>query len=203
MHITLTPSLLLLSIFTYSSAALIRQQGFQNSLEFSVDKEPPISATAAADFKTFVQSPVFALPSHLASPDSEDTTLTSQPSSTIAIDRRDDAVTNFAEQVNPRNLREGGFNMATWSPTAFAVLAGLTPFETPTPLPSITANPTFSEEFMTPTTTFTTTIMYSTIYYTVRDVARGESSTTTVPLSRAPPQTLQTITASPALASGT
>ncbi|KAJ8067122.1 hypothetical protein OCU04_004497 [Sclerotinia nivalis] len=185
MHIILTHSLILLGIFTYSSAALVRQQtsrlplteGFQNNLGFSVDKEQAVSPTAVTDFKPFVQTPVFAVPSSIASPDLEGPAPTAQPLSAVAIDRRDDAGTDFAEQLNPRNLREGG-------PTSFAVLAGLTPFETPTPLPSITANPTFSEEFMTPTTTII-----------------EESSTTTIPLSRAPPQTFQTITASSALAS--
>ncbi|APA11800.1 predicted protein [Sclerotinia sclerotiorum 1980 UF-70] len=214
MHITLTHSLFLLGIFVYSSAALVLQQtsrlspteGFQNSLGFSVDKGTAVSPTAVADFKQFVQTSLFAVPSSLASPDSEGPSPTSQPPSTVAIYRHDDAETDFVEyeheQVNPRNLREGGFNIATWSPTAFALLPDLTPVETPTLLPLITANPTFSEEFMTPTTTFTTTVMYSTIYYTVRDVARGKSSTTIVPLSRAPPQTFMTITASPVLASG-
>ncbi|KAF7870417.1 hypothetical protein EAF04_004162 [Stromatinia cepivora] len=205
----MTRSLIVLGVFIYSSAALVWRQtsrlplteGFQNNLGFSVDVEPAVSPTAVRDFEPFVQTPVFVVSSRLASPELEGPAPTSQPLSAVATDRCDDAGTDFAEQPNPRNLREGGFNMATWSPTAFAIVADLTPFETPTPLPSITANPTFSEEFMTPTTTFTTTIMYSTIYYTVRDVARGESTTTTVPLSRAPPQTFQTITASPALAS--
>lgn len=74
MHITLTHSLFLLGIFVYSSAALVLQQtsrlspteGFQNSLGFSVDKGTAVSPTAVADFKQFVQTSLFAVPSSVS-----------------------------------------------------------------------------------------------------------------------------------------
>lgn len=106
MHITLAHSLATLSIFTFSSTALVLQQpsaSLQNDLGYDV-AEPTISPPTAIDFKTF-------LPSSLSAASSD------KPSSEIILDQPMAANTAPGAKLHARNLGpfgQEGFNIATY-----------------------------------------------------------------------------------------
>ncbi|KAK6599686.1 hypothetical protein H4I95_08561 [Botrytis cinerea] len=181
MHITAARSLTLLGVFAYSSTASAWPQTSispQSALEYNLAAEPTLS------------------------PIPSDTSL-----SMIAISQHINTDTEPEDAHHARNLGpfgQEGFNIATYrtgAPTDAEVVA-TSPI--PTPVPSITADLSWSREFLTPTTTII--VPASTIYYTVatvtitaRDVDALEtgSDSVLVPLSEAP-RTFQTITRSSA-----
>ncbi|KAF5872971.1 uncharacterized protein Bfra_008248ib [Botrytis fragariae] len=202
MHITLSRSLAILGVFAYSSTALILQQtptGLQNDLGYNV-AERTISPTVI-DFKTFLPTSVSVTPSNKSSP-------------AIALEQSENADTGPEEKLHARNLGplgQEGFNIATYLNTNPTNTEVAVTSQILAPVPSITADPSWSEEFLTPTTTVI--VPASTIYYTEATVtitqttitvtARSVNTLATHPailqLNRAPPQTLQTITRSSTL----
>ncbi|TGO46571.1 hypothetical protein BCON_0317g00070 [Botryotinia convoluta] len=204
MHITLARSLTILGIFTYSFTALILQQtsaGLQNDLGYNV-AEPTVSPTVI-DSKTLLTSSVFATSSDISLP-------------AISIDERINTGTEPGKKLHERNLGplgQEGFNIATYLHTNPSNIEVAVTSQILAPVPSITADPSWSEELLTPTTTVivpastvyyteaTVTVTQTTITVTARGINALETNTAMLRLNQAPPHTFQTITRSSALAS--
>ncbi|TGO39752.1 hypothetical protein BHYA_0048g00170 [Botrytis hyacinthi] len=197
-YINLAHPLAILSIFIYSSTALVLQQtsaGLQNDLGYDV-AEPTDFPTAAVDSKSFFPTSLSPAPSAKSSP----ATILDQP---MAADTTPEA------KLHARNLGpfgQEGFNIATHlnsnpTNTEVAVTSQIL-----APVPSITADASWKEEFLTPTTTVI--IPASTIYYiettvtiTPRSINTIASNSAMLQSNQAPPQTFHTITRSSVLAS--
>ncbi|KAF7889634.1 uncharacterized protein EAF02_002049 [Botrytis sinoallii] len=191
MHITLAHSLAILSILTYSCTALVLQQttvGLQNDSEYDGAAEQTISPPTAVDSNPFFPRSLSTIPSDKSSP-------------TIILDEPMDAGTASGAKLPARNLGplgQEGFNIATYLTNPTNTQAAVTS-QILAPAPSITADPSWSEIFLTPTTTVI--IPASTIYYTVATVTVTARSINTFATDSvisqvysALPQTFQTIT---------
>ncbi|TGO17545.1 hypothetical protein BTUL_0016g00080 [Botrytis tulipae] len=190
MHITLARSLAILGVFTYSSTALVLQQpsaGLQNDLGY--DAAEPTISPAAVDSQT-------SLPRSLSPTPSD------KSSSAIILDQPVAADTAPDAKLHARNLGpfgQQGFNIATYlnnnpTQTESAVTSQIL-----APVPSITADSSWKDKFLTPTTTVT--VSASTIYYTETTVTITPRSINTLvansamlQVTQSPPQTFQTIT---------
>ncbi|KAF7933610.1 uncharacterized protein EAE98_003319 [Botrytis deweyae] len=191
MHITLAHSLAILSILTYSSTALVLQQtsaGLQNDSEYDGAAEQTISPPTAIDSNPLFPRSLSTIPSDKSSP-------------TIILDELIDADIAPEAKLPARNLGplgQEGFNIATYLTNPINTQAAVTS-QILAPAPSITADPSWSEIFLTPTTTVI--IPASTIYYTVATVTVAARSINTFAsdsaisqVNSALPQTFHTIT---------
>ncbi|TGO28540.1 hypothetical protein BPAE_0026g00300 [Botrytis paeoniae] len=205
MHITPARSLAILSIFTYSSTALVLQQtsaGLQNYLEYNF-AEPTVSPATVIASKTFFPTSVSTITSDKSSP-------------AIALDQGANAGTEPGEKLHARNLGplgQEGFNIATYLHTNPSNIEVAVTSQILAPVPSITADPSWSEEFLTPTTTVivpastiyyteaTVTITQTTITVTARGINALETNPVNLQLNQTLPQTFQKIIRSSTLAS--